>query len=65
MDKNLLMVIVLVVMIIFSLFQAIQLTSLKKQIVNGELSVGKAPSAAAGTSAATSASNLPGMVGGC
>lgn len=66
MDKQMLMLIVLMVMVVFSLFQAVQLTSLKQQIVDGELQVGKGSgTTATGNAGGSALANLPGMVGGC
>jgi len=73
MNKNLLIVGVLVVLLVFSVVQAIQLSSIKSNA--GELSTVKktssgiksASTTSSGSSGAvpTNLQNLPGMVGGC
>ncbi|HIH14759.1 MAG: hypothetical protein QT08_C0009G0005 [archaeon GW2011_AR17] len=72
MNKNWIFAIVLGVLIIVSVVQAVQLSSIKESISEGELSTGSATSttntagsSSSSTSSSSSLSELPSMVGGC
>ncbi len=69
MDKNTVMVIVLVVLFLFAGAQAVQLTVIKNQIAESGLTTGVASigtSVSSGSSSSSSSlDSLPSMVGGC
>lgn len=69
MNKNTIMVIAMVVLFLFAAAQAVELTSIKKQVAENDFSsVGSATvgSSSSGLSTKTTAlDELPGMVGGC
>ncbi|MDP3728039.1 MAG: hypothetical protein Q8R18_01155 [bacterium] len=72
MNKNWIFAVVLGVLIIVSLVQAVQLSSIKESISEGDISTGSASStvdtagsSSSSSSSSSSLSELPSMVGGC
>lgn len=67
MKKETVIAVVLAVLVLFSLVQAFEISSVKAKIASGELSVAGATSGigASGGSGPKSLQNLPQMVGGC
>ncbi len=73
MEKNTVMVIVMVVLFLFAAVQAVQLTMIKKDLSESGLKVGSgglgisttSSSSGGASSSSTSLDQLPGMVGGC
>ncbi|PIN78949.1 hypothetical protein COV16_05275 [Candidatus Woesearchaeota archaeon CG10_big_fil_rev_8_21_14_0_10_34_8] len=67
MDKNTIIVIAMVVLFLFAAVQTVQLTSIKKQLAEGDVSLGTGSVGASTSSASSSNSldSLPTMVGGC
>ncbi|HIH41078.1 TPA: hypothetical protein HA239_01550 [Candidatus Woesearchaeota archaeon] len=67
MEKNMIITIVLVVLVIFSAAQAVQLNSLEKRIVSEGISpdTTKLGNSASGVNVPGNLNNLPQMVGGC
>lgn len=64
MNKNILIVAVLLVLVVISAVQAVQLSSLKEKISAGKISTGES-SQSVSTAGSNKLSDLPQMVGGC
>ena len=64
MNRNMIIVVVLVLLVGITILEAVQLNALKSKISEGKISTASAPSTSSG-SVPSSVDNLPNMVGGC
>ncbi len=64
MNRNMIIVVVLILLVGITILEFVQLTALKSKISEGKITTASAPGASGG-SVPASVDNLPNMVGGC
>ncbi len=65
MNRNIILIGLLVILVVVSAVQAFQLNELKSKVESGSIGTASAPVTVQTGAAASSVNDLPGMVGGC